>query len=297
MEIGTEIEKLVSSKTERLMLQESFNEFEAIALDWSKRVASFQIKDENDTEGVEKANQALKLVASKRIALEKKRKELKEDSLNYGRAIDSVAKRISEMFQPIETDLKSKADFIKNIQAKKRAELLSARLELIAPYGVAVNNDMVADMDQDVFDDYLEGTIRRYEARIKEEKRIQAETAKAEKEQAKKLEDERKAKDIEIKRLNAEIAETKRVQELERKALEQEMESRRLADEAIIKKQQAEIKATKKEDIEDVSELLVSLKEFSFPSIKMDATTSFIMQGFCNELEQLKTKYLKMLQK
>jgi len=61
----------------------------------------------DDKEGYENVSKALRFMVSKRVAVEEKRKELKADSLTFGRAVDNRAKEITNMLSPIEEHLKN----------------------------------------------------------------------------------------------------------------------------------------------------------------------------------------------
>lgn len=78
------------------------------------------IKDLEDTEGYKVVSEALRFVVKKRTSIEDKRKELKADSLAYGKAVDARAREITQMLSPIEEHLREQKD-------KVDAELL--RLE------------------------------------------------------------------------------------------------------------------------------------------------------------------------
>lgn len=90
-----------------------------------------------DKAGLSLVHESRMVVKNKRIEVEKTRKELKEDSLAYGRAVDSEAKRITAMLAPIEEHLQSEEDRINAAkEAIKRAaeETEKARL---AVFGAA----------------------------------------------------------------------------------------------------------------------------------------------------------------
>jgi len=82
----------------------------------SKEFLPLKITSIDDVEGYTEVSKALRFIVSKRTAVEDKRKELKADSLAYGRAVDARAKEITEMLSPIELHLKSEKD---RIDAKK----------------------------------------------------------------------------------------------------------------------------------------------------------------------------------
>jgi hypothetical protein len=73
-----------------------------------------KIADIHDKENYEIVAKSLRFVVSRRTAVEEKRKELKADSLKYGRAVDAEAKKITEMLAPIEQHLRSEKERIDN---------------------------------------------------------------------------------------------------------------------------------------------------------------------------------------
>jgi hypothetical protein len=97
----------------------------------SKEFLPLKISSIDDVEGYTEVSKALRFVVSKRTAVEDKRKELKADSLAYGRAVDARAKEITEMLSPIELHLKSEKDRIdaEKEEIKKREE--EAKLAVI----------------------------------------------------------------------------------------------------------------------------------------------------------------------
>jgi hypothetical protein len=97
----------------------------------SKEFLPLKIISIDDTEGYTEVSKALRFVVSRRTAVEDKRKELKADSLAYGRAVDARAKEITEMLSPIELHLKAEKDRIdeEKEQIKKREE--EAKLAVI----------------------------------------------------------------------------------------------------------------------------------------------------------------------
>jgi hypothetical protein len=80
----------------------------------------------DDKDGYEKVSKALRFMVSKRVAVEDKRKELKADSLAFGRAVDGRAKEITSMLHPIEEHLKNEKqkidDYHEMIKIKEEEE-------------------------------------------------------------------------------------------------------------------------------------------------------------------------------
>jgi hypothetical protein len=92
-----------------------------------KQLMPLVITSINDKVGYKAVSEGLRFVISKRTAIESKRKELKADSLAFGKAVDNEAANISKMLAPIEFHLKSQKDKIDNeialIEQQKKEDL------------------------------------------------------------------------------------------------------------------------------------------------------------------------------
>ena len=88
------------------------------------------VKSLDDEEGYAQVKEALRFMVSKRNEVEDKRKELKADSLKFGRAVDDEAKRLTLMLSPIELHLKAEKDKIDS-EKKRIAEEEEARKQRV----------------------------------------------------------------------------------------------------------------------------------------------------------------------
>jgi len=108
------------------------------------------VVDGEDEEGFERARKARLRVREKRVQVEKTRKALKRDALDYGKAVDAEAKRIKARLEPIEDRLKAQEQKVLDerervkaaqVEAERiRVEELVARfdeLDAVAPAGLA----------------------------------------------------------------------------------------------------------------------------------------------------------------
>jgi hypothetical protein len=77
---------------------------EALA-QYRKEFLPLTIKGLNDEEGYEKAKTARLFIEGVRVNIEKKRVELKASALEYGRAVDAEAKRITVAIEEVENAL------------------------------------------------------------------------------------------------------------------------------------------------------------------------------------------------
>lgn len=90
-----------------------------------------KIQSIDDQNGYEEVAKALRFVVSKRTAIEQKRKELKADSLAFGRAVDARAKEITEMLAPVEEHLKAEKQKIDDQKAEIERQKEIARQQKI----------------------------------------------------------------------------------------------------------------------------------------------------------------------
>ena len=143
-----------------------------------------------------------------RITVEHKRKELKEDSLKTGRAIDAVARYVKEQIEPAEKYLEEQEKFKELKEAAEAAKRLAARTEAIAKF-----TDPAM-----------------YSLETMEEETFQQLLIKLDREAAEKAEAERKEAE---EKLAAEQAERERQAKIteENKRLQKEAEEQRIANE------------------------------------------------------------------
>ena len=84
-----------------------------------------------DQDGYKSAEVALKKVVRMRTSVEKTRKELKADSVRYGKAVDAEAKRIREAIEPIEEHLKTQCDVVRLEEARQKVAAENARRDQV----------------------------------------------------------------------------------------------------------------------------------------------------------------------
>lgn len=233
-----------------------------------------RIESVDDKEGFKKVHEARMIVKNTRVGLEKTRVALKADALAYGRAVDSEAKRLFGLIEPIESHLDREE--AKVTEEKKRREAAAAeakrlrlqnRLDALVKVAMVADPRWVEELSDEAFAKELADATAEFEAqkaeqaeaaakRKAEEEALAAERAeldKIRKEQEaerarlaaeqKRLDDERKAKEHaeEIERAKAEAAEKAKRETEER--LAREAEQKRLAEEASVAREKAEAEA------------------------------------------------------
>lgn len=199
-----------------------------------------KVTDESQKEVIAEAKE--KRLALKRIrtGVENKRKELKEDSLRTGKAIDNVARYIKETIQPAEEYLELQEKFVEIQQAKKAAELKQERTEKLLKYTDDLSLYNIDSLDEEQFETLL--------GKVKKEHDDKIALAKAE---AERIEKERLEKEAEDKRIREENEKLR--QEAEKREIEiaKEREAERKKQEKIEAERQKEREAEQaKLDIE-----------------------------------------------
>jgi len=110
---------LVESKAKILL--ENFSNYFEIAADWEKKAKMIVVTNANQMAEMKMARTGRLFLREKRIAIEKTRKQLKEQSLREGKAIDGIANILKALIVPIEEYLERQEKFVE-IKAAEEAE-------------------------------------------------------------------------------------------------------------------------------------------------------------------------------
>ena len=126
-----------------------------------------------------------------RIAIAKRRKELKAESLEVGRKIDAKARELTAIVEPTERALQSQVDAVDAIEkakvaaaAKEAAEALQAKCQALLDLGFAAVPAVVSTWDEPTYQRVLLNQVEVYNAKKaelerQEEERRQAEAKRA----------------------------------------------------------------------------------------------------------------------
>lgn len=190
----------------RIALKNAFDPFYNQAKEWQEKALALTVTREDQIQEMTDAREARLALKGIRVSVEKKRKELKEDSLRKGKAIDSIAGVLKDLIEPIEDLLEKQEKFVEIREAERKAELKIKRTNELLQFkweGIAlVNPDFynLEEMDEDQYQAVVAATEY---------------TLKKKQEDLQKAEEDRKAA--------AAAAETKRIaDEAARKKLEEE---------------------------------------------------------------------------
>ena len=262
-QLVTLVEKSELDPTKAQVLLENFQDYFKIASEWEARAKTIVVTDISQAVEMKLARTGRLYLRDKRIAIEKTRKELKEQSLREGKAIDGIANVLKALIVPIEEYLDEQEHYVANI-AKAEAARIQAELEAQGERD-RIERERKAAEEQEhirVENARLKVEAEKAEAeRLKKEQELEAERKRVADEAAAKeraLADER-AK-VEADRLAAErkaAAEKQAIEDAARKEREAAAaEVKRVADEAAAKaaKLQAEIDAKNKAEADRLAQ-------------------------------------------
>ena len=228
VEVSNPLEKLVAesglapAKGQYILTQ--FQDYFKIAAEWEHLAKSINVTSADQVEDMKMAREGRLFLKAKRIAVENTRKELKEQSLREGKAIDGIANVLKAVLTPIEEYLDSQEHFVENQELKRVAAMVeSRRIELV---GVGLNPALynLALMSEPEFMGILEAERRRKSDEA-------AARQKADEERIAREEESKRVRE-ENDRLRAEMAEKERIMREERAAVEEQNRKERAAAEA-----------------------------------------------------------------
>jgi hypothetical protein len=176
----------VIEKTKADYIKEKFQDFTQAIEEWSEKANAIVVSDETQKDLMAEAREGRLLLKAKRIEVEKVRKSLKEQSLNEGRLIDSVAKYLTSLIEPAEKHLELQEKFVEIQEQNKRIKIKAERTSLLQPYLEVIDpNSIQLDLiTEEAFATILNGAIASLENKKAEALRLQNEI----------LENERKVK-------------------------------------------------------------------------------------------------------
>jgi hypothetical protein len=244
-----------------------------------------------------------------RVEIETKRRELGEEALRRKQNIDSQAKDLKNLIEPLEQRLLEQEQFVERKEAARKTALKETRTLELLPFVTDTGLYNLADMSDAAYSDLLTGSKAAHESKIQaekkaEEERVAKEKADAEerermrqenvrlKKEAEELEavakKEREAAAAEQSRLKKQVEDERKASEaIERKErearqkIERELADKKAAEEkAIAEKLAAEKKAAAAPDKKKLVKLAVDVRAFPLPVLLNDSVSSSIQRQF-----------------
>lgn len=287
--MNQEIEKLLESslieKSKTDYIVEKFSEFTSVAIEWNEKANAIIVTDESQVDLMKQAREGRLLLKAKRIEIEKTRKSLKEQSLNEGRLIDSIAKTLTSLVEPAEKHLDLQERFAEIQDQKRKAELKAKRYELMLPYVEIIDPETLnlGLITEEAFLGILSYAKTTLEAKLESERLAkieQEEKAKAEAEERENLrkENERlKAEAIkqqnEARELKAKADEIEAKKDAELKSISDKMKQHEVEVEKIVEK--AEIQK---------DELQILKEKYAIAKTSLEAVLWYIVPDDCRAM-------------
>jgi len=238
-------------ETKAAFILRNFQGYFTLADEWTIKARAIVVTKEDQTAEMEMARTGRLFLRSKRLAIEGARKELKEQALREGKAIDGIANVLKALIVPIEEYLERQEKFVE-IQEEKKREAMRIEIE------ARIEAERIAKEKADAEERErmrLENERLKQEA-IELEKQALAERVKAKEERRKQealLSEERAKADAERKAQEKKLAEQQAKAEYEKKAaeekarLEREKQEKTLANERARDKRLKELAEEKAE--------------------------------------------------
>ncbi len=192
--------------TEAAVLETTFAPFFQAAQEWRKKAEAIQVTSGDDKPQIKAAREARLALKEIRVTVDKRRKELKEESLRKGKAIDGMANVIKFLIAPIEEHLEKQEKFVQLQEEQRLQKLKESRAAELSQFGVDVSFYDLAAMPEENYAKLLDGSRKTFEeARAASEKleqeRREKEIADAEERERLRVENERLKKQAEADRL------------------------------------------------------------------------------------------------
>jgi len=238
---------IIQNPEDKMMLLSKYKAYFDQLKAYEDTADSIIVNDVTDTEAMKIAGTARKELVKVRTGADKLRKELKANSLNYGRGVDAVYNVIETKTKAIEETLREKEEFKKRIKEAERAEKIRFRHQTLLQNGIDPELYNIELGTDEQFEHLVKTSIIARDAEkarleAEEKAKIEAERIAKETEEKARIEREENEKKIreENEKLRLEAQEREKVITAEREAREVEAKKEREAQEEILRKERAE---------------------------------------------------------
>jgi len=222
--------------TKAKYIQEKFNDYFDLADEWTIKARAIKVTNASQTGDMAMAREGRLFLREKRITIEKARKELKEQALREGKAIDGIANVLKSLIVPIEDYLDRQERFVE-IQEEEKREVLRLEVEKrIEEERIAKEKAYAEELEKK----RIENEQLRAEA-IEREKKAQTERKKQEAVLAK----ERAKAQAEREEQEKKIAKERQKAEIEKKVIEEKARLERDKQEKTLANERAKAKRLK----------------------------------------------------
>lgn len=240
------IEPGLEQDTQQSLLT-AFQGFYQSADEWRAKALSIQITRPDQIREMKLARETRLALREIRIKADKRRKEMKEDSLRRGKAIDGAFNMLAHAIEPLERHLLEQEQFINRMEEERKAKLKIEREDALRPF-TDVTLYQLGEMDEATFNQLLETNRLGYAARQEAAKKAEAERIERERIEAEERAKREAAEAAERARIKAENERLKAEREAAEIAARAEREAaqaeaRRIAEETRKEREAIEAKA------------------------------------------------------
>jgi hypothetical protein len=106
-------------QTKAQVILSKFQDYFALAADWENKAKTLIVSSVEQKAEMQMARAGRLFLRDKRLQVEKTRKELKEQALREGKAIDGIANVLKALIEPIESYLEKQERFVEIKQAEE----------------------------------------------------------------------------------------------------------------------------------------------------------------------------------
>lgn len=232
---------LTENKVEEVLKSFStdFNEARRIV----EEAKSISVTDSDQNLEIQRARDKRIELKNVRIKVENTRKQLKEQSLREGKAIDGAANIIKALIIPVEEQLEKQEKFVELEAERKLSERLQKRTEELSKFVDDVSVYNLKEMEDSVFDTLLENSKKALEEKKAAELKAEKERIEREKKEA----EERERIRLENEKLKQEAIKREEKAKIEREKQNKKLQEERKKAEAEKKKHDDEMKAKEEE--------------------------------------------------
>ncbi len=238
-----------------VQLQDTFGPFLEQAEEWQSKASELVVTDESQTGMMKDAREARLALKGIRVNVEHKRKDLKEDSLREGKAIDGVAKALKDLITPIEEHLEKQEKYAEIKEQERLSALKVEREAALTPYVADISYYDVMNMTEEGFNELLESSKLAHKKKKEEE-------AKAEK--------ERLAKE------KADREENERLRRENEQLLKEKEDRKKVEEKAALKIVQASDEAKAAPDKDKLNALAETIDSLELPQVESDGAKQVI---------------------
>jgi len=203
--------------TEAESLHSAFAPIFQQASEWAQKVGALSVTDVSQTREMKLARESRLALKEIRCKSEHLRKQLKEESLRKGKAIDGMHNIIAYLTEPLEQKLLDMEQFAERKERARLDERLKERALALAYYEyTTIDAPTLRALTDEAYDAILESARARHESLVAERVQLEQERLTKEKAEA----EERERVRLENERLKAEAAAREEQMRLEREAAE-----------------------------------------------------------------------------